>query len=152
MLRRYCVCATPKPSACQFPRQDTHYLFSPERRGTNDCQKVCPRCIRTRFGVESSNQSVEKNLSLRSLSKSVALLCLLLTFWSAITQFSHRHSDRTNESTCQVCVAAHSSSPKSATAAPKPLFLKILTPRRRPVAARQRLIAFALFVRPPPSV
>lgn len=88
---------------------------------------------------------------MRSISKGVAFLCFLLTVWSAITLFTHRHSDQTAASTCQMCVAAHSSAPTKPST-PKPVIRKIFTVRRRPIAAKQRLIVLALWVRPPPSV
>jgi hypothetical protein len=87
------------------------------------------------------------------LTKWIACLCLLLTLWSAGAFVAHGHSDANELAKCAVCVAALSSSP---TAVSPPLLgaLRVIsTFRAKPVsAAKQRLIAFALTVRPPPHV
>jgi len=88
----------------------------------------------------------------RSTSKSIALLCLVLTFWSALAFAAHHHSNTTESATCRVCVAAHSASPQ-VNSTPRPVtFISVFTFRVEPVPAKQRLIAFALSVRPPPEV
>lgn len=89
---------------------------------------------------------------MRSISKKVALLCLLLTIWSAAAMAVHHHSNATEAAKCTVCVAAHSASPKPVSTLPKAtlVFASILV--LDPVSAKQRLISFALRVRPPPSV
>ncbi len=87
-----------------------------------------------------------------SISKRVAWLSLLLTLWSALAFAVHHHSSQDESATCQVCMAAHSASPASPSPAPKPIFRRIVRFRLKPAAAKQRLEAFALYVRPPPSV
>jgi len=82
----------------------------------------------------------------------VALLCLLLTFWSAFAFATHHHSKSTEAAKCTVCVAAQSAAPKAATNLTKATFNPISTFRADPVSAKQRFIAFALSVRPPPAV
>jgi hypothetical protein len=89
---------------------------------------------------------------MRWISKGTARLCLLLTLWSVIALITHHHSDQTESSVCQVCVAAHSAASTSISSAPKPVFHVIFALRLRPAAAKQRVIAFALSVRPPPVV
>jgi hypothetical protein len=89
---------------------------------------------------------------MRSISKRIALLTLLLTFWSALAFAVHHHSSQDESATCQVCVAAHSASPTTAAPTPKPVFSRVVQLRPRPTAAKQYLIAFALYVRPPPAV
>lgn len=91
-------------------------------------------------------------VGMRSISKLLGLLCLLLTVSSAIGLITHHHSSRAESSACQVCVAAHSTAPTSISPTPKPVFRTILTLQLRPAATTQRLIAFALYIRPPPSV
>jgi hypothetical protein len=87
----------------------------------------------------------------RWTSKSIALLCLLLAFWSAISFAAHQHSNATEAANCTVCIAAHSASPKTTTTLPKVMFVPVSSLRPEPVSAKQqRLIAFALSVRPPP--
>jgi len=87
-----------------------------------------------------------------SISKRVAWLALVLTLWSAFAFAVHRHSSQDESSSCQVCIAAHSASPTNASPTPKPVFRRVVRFRPRAAAAKQRLEAFALYVRPPPAV
>ena len=89
---------------------------------------------------------------MRPVSKKIACLCVLLTFWSAMAFAAHQHSNATDSATCTVCVAAHSTAPKATVILPKLLFVRVCTYRPKPVSAKQRLIAFALSVRPPPAI
>lgn len=89
-------------------------------------------------------------LGVRSISKFVACLCLLLTLCSAVEVIVHHHSTQTDASACQVCVAAHSTTPTTISPAPKPVFRTILTLHLRQTATTERFIAFGLRVRPPP--
>jgi hypothetical protein len=89
---------------------------------------------------------------MRSVSKGAAFLCLLLTLWSAIALVTHHHSSQNEASACQVCVTAHSTVSTSITSTPKPAFHTIFELRLFPTATKQRLISFALCVRPPPVV
>jgi len=65
---------------------------------------------------------------------------------------AHQHSNATESATCTVCIAAHSASPKTTTTLPRVLFVSVSTFLPEPISAKQRLIVFALCVRPPPSV
>jgi hypothetical protein len=87
-----------------------------------------------------------------SISKRIAWLSLLLTLWSALAFAVHHHSSQDESTTCQVCVAAHSASPTTASPTPKPVFRRVVPFRPRPTDAKQYLVAFALYVRPPPAV
>lgn len=89
---------------------------------------------------------------MRSLSKKIALLCLLLTIWSAVALAAHHHSSATDAAKCTVCVAAHSASPKAVSILSKADHVFASAPVLDPVPTKQRLISFALRVRPPPSV
>jgi len=89
---------------------------------------------------------------MRPISKRIACLCLLLTFWSAMAFAAHQHSASADSATCTVCIAAHTASPKTTTTLPKVTFVPVSVFRPEPLAAKQRLIAFALCVRPPPCV
>ncbi|MFZ0309054.1 MAG: hypothetical protein WCA76_18535 [Candidatus Sulfotelmatobacter sp.] len=89
---------------------------------------------------------------MRSISKRIAWLTLLLTLWSALAFAVHHHSSQDESATCQVCVAAHSASPTTAAPTPKPVFRRVVSFRPQPIAAKQHLIPFALYVRPPPAV
>ena len=89
---------------------------------------------------------------MRSFSKRIALLCLLLTLCSAVAMVTHHHSSANETAKCTVCVAAHSASPLAASVLPNQTFVQVLIIRSEPVSAKQRLVDFALSVRPPPAV
>jgi hypothetical protein len=103
------------------------------------------------FGVDSINafSGVSK---LRSIVKYVAVMSLLLTFWSAVAFAAHHHSNGTESAKCTVCVAAHSAAPKATTNLLKATFTPIFTFRADPVFATHQFVAFALSVRPPPAI
>jgi hypothetical protein len=89
---------------------------------------------------------------MRSWSKRIAWLCLLLTLSAAYSLAAHNHSNSIDAAKCTVCVAAHSASPVTAARLPHAVFVPLrIISAAEPVAAKQRLIAFALFVRPPPE-
>jgi len=89
---------------------------------------------------------------MRSISKWIAWVCILLTFLSAVEFAAHNHSSATEAAKCAVCIAAHSASPKTTSTLPDATFVPVATFRPKPVSAKQRVIAFALCVRPPPNV
>jgi len=89
---------------------------------------------------------------MRSFSKKVALVCLLLTVWSAVGLAAHHHSSRIEAARCSVCVTAHSAAPKAIATLPQAEFVYAPAPVLDTVSTQQRLISFALRVRPPPSV
>jgi hypothetical protein len=89
---------------------------------------------------------------MRSISKCIACLCVVLTFWSAVAFAMHQHSNTTESATCTVCIAAHSASPKTTVTLPTVMFVPVSTFRPDPVSAKQHLTVFVLCVRPPPTV
>jgi hypothetical protein len=90
---------------------------------------------------------------MRPTLKRVAWLCLALTLWSLIAAATHSHSSLDDSATCTVCVAAHSASPVVVSTLPDTAFTPVqLVLVADPVSAKQRLIPFALTVRPPPEV
>jgi hypothetical protein len=89
---------------------------------------------------------------MQSISKKIALLCLLLTFCSAAALVAHHHSSPTDALKCTVCVTAHSASPKAVSVLPNRAFVRISAVRLETISAKQRLVAFALSIRPPPAV
>jgi hypothetical protein len=89
---------------------------------------------------------------MRSYSKAIAWLCLLLTLLPALAFAAHHHSSATDAARCTVCIAARSASPKTTSTAPNAIFVLEVAVRPKPVSAKQRLIDFALSVRPPPGV
>jgi hypothetical protein len=89
---------------------------------------------------------------MRPISKRIAWLCLLLMLWSAMAFAAHHHSDGDESAKCSVCIAALSASPTAPMILPQTTLLAVSIVRTEPVAAaKQRLIAFALTVRPPPE-
>jgi len=89
---------------------------------------------------------------MRSRVKCVALLCVMLTFCSAFAFAAHHHSKSTDAAKCTVCVATHSAAPKATANLLQATFTPISTFRAAPVSAKQRFVAFALSVRPPPAI
>jgi len=89
---------------------------------------------------------------MRSIMKRMACLCVLLTVWSAITFATHQHSSATESSSCTVCIAAHSASPKTTSKLPRVMFVIVSTFRTEPVLTKQCPAVLVLSVRPPPSV
>ncbi len=89
---------------------------------------------------------------MHSISKKVALLCLLLTVWSAAAFAVHHHSGAKDSAKCTVCVAAHSASPEAVSTLGKAAFVFSSALVLDPVSSKQHLISFALRVRPPPIV
>ena len=90
---------------------------------------------------------------MRPISKQIAWLCLLLMLSSAIAFVAHQHSDEKESVRCTLCVAAHSASPTAPAVLLRATFAAISIFHPEPVAsAKQRLIAFALSVRPPPEI
>jgi hypothetical protein len=106
--------------------------------------------FRFSFGVES--KYIYRVTVMRSISKHVSWLCLLLTFWSVWAFTAHQHSNKADAAKCTVCIAVRSASPKTTSALPNATFVPVFTLRSQPVSTQQHLVAFALSVRPPPSV
>jgi len=90
---------------------------------------------------------------MRSASKHIAWLCLFLTLGSVYAFAAHHHSNLSDEAQCTICVVAHSASPIAASALPTSFLVLILfIVLAGPLSAKQRLVSFALTVRPPPEV
>ncbi len=90
---------------------------------------------------------------MRSISKQIAWLCIVLALSSALASALHQHSSETEAAKCTVCVAAHSTSPKAHRSLPKVEFVTVsVSLEPQSVSAKQLLVAFALSVRPPPAV
>jgi hypothetical protein len=102
------------------------------------------------FGVDYVN--VFRGDFVKPFLKKVAWLCLLLTFWSALAFVYHHHSSTSEAAQCNVCVAAHSASPATVSHLVHATFVALSVFRAEPLALKQRLVVFALSVRPPPAV
>jgi hypothetical protein len=90
---------------------------------------------------------------MRSVLKPIAGFCLFLMLVSAYGFAVHQHSSAIDEAQCNICVIAHSASPAAACTLPTAFFiLVLLLVVAEPISAKQRLVPFALSVRPPPAV
>ena len=88
---------------------------------------------------------------MRSISQKVAVVCLLLTVWSAAAFAAHHHSSATEATRCSVCVTSHSAAPKAVVPLPQATFVDASAPVLDTISSPQALICSALRVRPPPS-
>jgi hypothetical protein len=91
-------------------------------------------------------------LNVRPIVKLAAAICLVLTLWSVVTVVAHHHPKGTESATCSVCIAAHSAAPKAGVTVASATFTSISIFRADAVSAKERFIAFALSVRPPPTI
>ena len=89
---------------------------------------------------------------MRFSSKHIAWLCLLLTLGLGVAFAAHHHSSAIETAKCPVCVAAHSATPQAVASIVKATFVRTFLVHAEPVSVHKRFIAFALRVRPPPSV
>jgi hypothetical protein len=87
----------------------------------------------------------------RSILKSVAVICLVLTLWSALAVAVHHHPNSTESAKCSVCVAAQSAASKTGVTVLTATFASMSLFCADAVSGKQRFIAFALYVRPPPT-
>ncbi len=84
-------------------------------------------------------------------AKQIAWLCLLLTVSAAFSFAAHHHSNPSDEIQCTICLVAHCSAPVATINLSSALLLLVpLVIPAEPVSAKQRLVPFALTVRPPP--
>ena len=89
---------------------------------------------------------------MRPIQKTTAFFCFVLTLWTSFAFITHHHSGTINEAKCASCIAAHSASPAPATTQLSHVAFVVLSVfRTESVSAKQRLIAFAISNRPPPT-
>jgi disulfide bond formation protein DsbB len=90
---------------------------------------------------------------MRSWSKRIAWLCLVLMLSTVYSLAAHHHSNSIDAAKCSICIAARSASPITAGTLLHAAFSPVrIVSIPEPVPAKQRLIAFALSVRPPPGI
>ena len=89
---------------------------------------------------------------MRSFSKRVGWFCILLTLWSAFAFTTHHHANATDAVKCTVCVAAQTASPEVTARLTNQSSVFVTVHQSSPIQAKQRIVAFALSVRPPPTV
>lgn len=106
--------------------------------------------VASRFAI--LNTGVNRTHNLRRIFQLVAIVCLLLTVTSSFAAVLHVHSTPAESLNCQVCVLAHSTAPAAIQTAARPTFFRVADILLPELRTRQRLIVFALSVRPPPLV
>jgi hypothetical protein len=85
--------------------------------------------------------------------KQITWLCLLLTLFWTYSFAAHQHFSPGDEAQCTICVVAQSASPVPTSVLPSAfLVLTLLILLAALVSAKQRLVPFALRVRPPPEI
>lgn len=90
---------------------------------------------------------------MRSVLRPIAWLCLLLMLVWAYVFAAHQHSSSLDEAQCAVCIVAHSASPSATCKLPSVILVLVQAVTLvGPRSTEQRLVPFALTVRPPPAV
>jgi len=64
---------------------------------------------------------------------------------------AHRHPKGTESANCSVCMAAHTAAAKATAHLQKAALSPVFILEAVPVSEKQRFVAFALSVRPPPA-
>jgi len=82
----------------------------------------------------------------------VAWLCLSLMLWTAVAESTHNHPNKTESSSCSICVVAHSAAPTASSNPARPVFAAIGLLQEEEVIAKARLSVFGLGIRGPPAV
>jgi len=89
---------------------------------------------------------------MQRMAKSAAVLCMLLVLCSSIALVTHQHSDPVEAAKCTVCIAAHSAAPVASFILPNFGAATVVAIPLQESSSQQRLVTFALSVRPPPAV
>ena len=82
----------------------------------------------------------------------LALLCLSLMLWTAVAESTHNHPNKTESTSCSICVVAHSTAPTASASQARPVFAAIGLLQVEEVIAQARLSVFELGIRGPPTV
>jgi len=81
-----------------------------------------------------------------------AWLCLSLMLWTVAAESTHNHSNRTDSSSCSICVAAHSASPATISGHGAPGFAAVGLLQEVDVIAKARFDFSDAGIRGPPAV
>jgi hypothetical protein len=82
----------------------------------------------------------------------LAWLCLSLMLWTAVAESTHHHPNKTESTSCSICVVAHSSAPTTISHQSRPVFAAIGRLKDDEVIAKAGLGIFNVGVRGPPAV
>lgn len=81
-----------------------------------------------------------------------AWICLSLMLWTVAAESTHHHPNRTESSSCTICVAAHCASPAASSVHGTPVFAAVGFFREEAIVANARLELSDLGIRGPPAV
>jgi hypothetical protein len=90
--------------------------------------------------------------SMRFISRWLTWLCLSLMLWTAVAESTHNHPNKTESTSCSICVVAHSTAPTASASQARPVFAAIGLLQEEEVIAQARLSVFGLGIRGPPAV
>ena len=89
---------------------------------------------------------------MRFSSRWLVWLCLSLMLWTAVAESTHSHPNKTESTSCSICVVAHSTSPTTSCNHARPVFAAIGLLQEEEVIAKAWLSVFELGIRGPPAV
>ncbi len=89
---------------------------------------------------------------MRFTSRWLTWLCLSLMLWTAVAESTHNHPNKTESTSCSICVVAHSSAPTASSTQARPVFAAVGLLQEEEVIANARLSRFELGSRGPPAV
>jgi hypothetical protein len=89
---------------------------------------------------------------LRSDFRWLAWLCLSLTLWAAAAESTHHHANKTESTSCSICVVAHSAAPALRCNPARPVFNLLAFLQAEAVNAKAQFFACELGIRGPPAV
>jgi len=72
--------------------------------------------------------------------------------WTAVAESTHNHPNKTESTSCSICVAAHSTTPTASASQVRPVFAAVGLWQEEEVIAQARLSVFELGIRGPPAV
>jgi len=81
-----------------------------------------------------------------------AWLCLSLMLWTVGAESTHHHPNRTESTSCSICVAAHSASPAAISGHATPVFAAVGQLQEELVLANARFDFSDAGIRGPPAV
>jgi hypothetical protein len=90
--------------------------------------------------------------SMRFSSRWLTWLCLSLMLWTAVAESTHNHPNKTESTSCSICVAAHGTAPTASASQSRPVFAAVGLLQEEEVIAQARLSVFELGIRGPPAV
>jgi hypothetical protein len=89
---------------------------------------------------------------MRFTSRWLTWLCLSLMLWTAVAESTHNHPNKTESTSCSICVVAHSTAPTTSSNQARPVFAAVGLLQEEEVIANARLSLFELGSRGPPAV